>query len=524
MAERVSMTPGQRGYTGGVHCRLGVAVSLSGPIPRAHRAFRRCEGTRRRVLLVIALVISGCGGGSSPRSLSGLTVVSEATPFPSGCNGAPQSGTNYRGSAVEPFLAIDPNDPGHLIGVWQQDRWSNSGANALVTGVSHDGGHSWTRTHAHFTRCSGGDASNGGDFERASDPWVTFSPDGTAYQISVSFNNSDQGFRKAILISRSVDGGSTWAEPIALTRDEDRDAAVDKESITADPHDARLVYAVWDRLTQLTNPNPAAATGPTWFARMFNGGWEPARIIHDPGDDAQTIANQILVLPDGALVDVFLLITQASSASPERRVAIQRSTDSGVTWSPPIVVERSRTIGVVDPKSRHQIRTGSLIPAIAADPSTGKLYVVWQDSRFSGGARDGIALATSIDGGRTWTLPIQVNQAPETPAFTPSIATSPSGRVAVSYYDFRSDDPANQNSLMTSMWLAISEDAGTSWSETALGEPFDMRTAPVAEGYFVGDYEGLVASGESFIPFLSAATAPRVGNSTSIYVRAGGTP
>jgi hypothetical protein len=54
-----------------------------------------------------------------------------------------------------------------------------------------------------------------------------------------------------------------------------------------------------------------------------------------------------------------------------------------------------------------------------------------------------------------------------------------------------------------------------------VGEPFDLRT--VADGYFVGD-EGLVASGESFIPFLSAATAPRVGNSTSIYVRVGATP
>jgi hypothetical protein len=35
----------------------------------------------------------------------------------------------------------------------------------------------------------------------------------------------------------------------------------------------------------------------------------------------------------------------------------------------------------------------------------GSLFVVWQDSRFSNGARDAIALARSDDGGFTWSAP-----------------------------------------------------------------------------------------------------------------------
>ncbi len=483
----------------------------------------RGEGTGRRgqiILLIVAGVFCGCHGRSaSNRPPADLTRVSTAAAFDAACNGAPQTGINYPGSAVEPFLAIDPNDPSHLIGVWQQDRWSNAGANGLMTGVSRDGGRSWNRTFAHFSRCTGGNPSNGGDYERASDPWVTFSPDGTAYQISVSFNNSDQGAGKAILVSHSTDGGDSWSEPIALTRDQDATVAVDKETITADPGDARLAYAVWDRLTQLNNPNPS---GPTWFARMSNGNWEPAHVIYDPGPDAQTIANQIVVLPNGTLIDVFLIITRTSSPDPQRQVAIQRSTDKGSTWSNPIIIERSFTIGVADPKTHRRLRTGSLIPAIAADPGTGKLYVAWQDSRFSGGAREAIAISTSIDGGLTWSLPVQLNQAPDTPAFTPSIAISSSGKIGATYYDFRMDDPSDQTALLTSYWLVTSVDGGATWEETEVGAPFDMRTAPVVDGFFVGDYEGLAPSGDSFLPFFSAAAFPHGSNSTGIYLHTAG--
>ena len=56
----------------------------------------------------------------------------------------------------------------------QQDRWSNGGARGDVARVSLDGGASWSPVVIPgVSRCSGG------EFLRASDPWVDFSPDGS---------------------------------------------------------------------------------------------------------------------------------------------------------------------------------------------------------------------------------------------------------------------------------------------------------------------------------------------------------
>ena len=98
---------------------------------------------------------------------------------------------NYENAEVEPWIAVDPKSADHLIGVWQQDRWQFGGAHGLMTGVSWDGGFTWRRTFAHFSRCAGGTAANGGNYERATDPWITISPSRVAFQISYSFDFFD---------------------------------------------------------------------------------------------------------------------------------------------------------------------------------------------------------------------------------------------------------------------------------------------------------------------------------------------
>ncbi|HYV68445.1 MAG TPA: sialidase family protein, partial [Myxococcales bacterium] len=244
----------------------------------------------------LALLLTACGNDVA------RTTTIAGSAFPPECLGPALNNESFYGRAeVEPFLAVDPLDPAHLITVWQQDRYSRGGSAGLLTGVSFDAGKTWETHSAPFSHCTGGTSSNGGDYERASDPWVTIAPDGTAHQQALTFDVSLGGGHRAILASRSTDGGRTWSAAKTLQGDFDSSFALDKGSITADPKDASHVYAVWDRLTVQNVPSSPSVHGPAWFARTTDGGatWEQARAIYDPGADAQTIGNVIAVLPDG---------------------------------------------------------------------------------------------------------------------------------------------------------------------------------------------------------------------------------
>ena len=469
----------------------------------------------RQLILAVLLALLVLGPASfaaaDPYSAAPLKLTSGPSPFTPGCNGAPQTGTNYPNAEVEPQVDVDPTDPLNIVGGWQQDRWSNGGANSLVAGVTHDGGQSWKRVVIpHITRCAGGNAANGGDYERATDPWVSFAPNGDVYFMSQTLNDSNS--TNGMLVSKSTDGGDTWSEPITLIRDTDANVHNDKVALTADPTNANYAYSVWTR-------DVGSQLGPTWFARTTNGGtsWEPARKIYGPGEGNQTIGNQIAVLPNGTLVDVFDL------SSVGNQVALIRSTDKGASWSSnATIVSTLDQVGVRDPESGQAVRTGDTIPDVAVDRRSGALYLVWQDARFSGGARDAIAFSKSTDGGRTWSVPVQINKTPTNiprgnrQAFTPSVHVAADGTIGVSYYDFRNNTP-DSATLPTDYWLVHSHDGGATWSETHVGGPFNMKTAPNARGFFVGDYEGLSAVGNSFLPFFVQANSGNTTNRTDVF-------
>jgi len=299
-----------------------------------------------------------------------------------------------------------------------------------------------------------------------------------------------------MLASRSTDGGRTWSQAATLQADTP-ERFNDKNSLTADPTDARYVYAVWDRLSGV----PGEGAGPTLLARSSDNGmtWEPTRIIYDPGTEAQTIGNRIEVLPDGTLVNLFTHIDFVSGALTLRVI---RSTDKGDTWSEPITVADLLAIGAFDPETGVPIRDGAILAQLAISQG-GVISVVWQDARFSGGAMDGIALSRSTDGGMSWSAPVQLNRDPKVQAFTPSIHARRDGTFGVSYYDLRSNT-SDADTLLTDTWLTRSH-FGTTWRENRVARAFDLARAPFAGGYFVGDYQGLTSIGPIFVPFFGKA-------------------
>jgi len=475
-----------------------------------------------------------------------LVQVSGASPFGSitDCGNFPGifEGTNFVDSEVEPWVDVNPADPDNIVAIWQQDRWSDGGSRGNVAGVSLDGGSTWSIVPIPgITDCTGG------PWERASDPWVSFSPDGTLHQMSLVFQTNPPldrigGFGpNGMAVSKSSDGGLTWSDPIMLIEDDDPRILNDKNSLTADPTDAKFVYAIWDRL-QITaadainpeNVRPGRGIalgvrigygfkGPIYFARSTDGGdiWEPARKIYDPGANNQTIGNQIVVLPDGTLADFFTEILNFKNNDQNGlgfnfNLALLKSENKGETWLPknkPIRAARIFSNGAVTPDDLVPVRDASILFDIAVDPVDGSIYAVWQDNRFSG--FEEVAFSMSADGGYTWSAPVKVNQTPASTtnplraqAFLPSIVVT-DDTLSVTYYDFRNDDDVGELADYFAAFCSENCSDQNSWgNEARLTEAsFNYLNAPDAGGLFLGDYEGLASDGINYLPVFGIAEA-----------------
>jgi len=463
-----------------------------------------------QVIVTADGVLANCDGVTEiKRTPSPQYRVSAPSPFVANCDGVAPTGTLFANSEVEPSVAISPVDPNNLIGAWQQDRWSDGGSRGIVTGVSQDGGVTWSLHPMPFSRCGGG-ASSGGNYARATDPWVTFAPDGTAHQMALAFTGGtfQTGSANAMLVSRSINGGTAWSNPVPLIVD-GAGFFNDKNSITADPTNSNFVYAVWDRLV-------STGGGPSYFARSTDGGvlWGKSRSIYNPGPSSQTIGNVIAVRPDGLVLDVFAQIDEAADHSTSAFLAVIRSSDKGLTWSTPTQIAELLAIGVHDPETGTPVRDGSLLPQIAIAPD-GTIYVVWQDARFSGGVRDGIALSRSSDGGLTWSAPVRVNGKLSVQAFTPTVHIRADGTIAVTYFDLTSNT-SDPNTLLADYWVAQSSD-GAVWRWDRVSPPFNLGIAPNASGLFVGDYQGLGNSGSLFVPLFVRGNTGDTANRTDVF-------
>lgn len=530
--------------------------------------------------VVLVLAFASIGG-----TAAGSVRVSGPDPYlTTGCESIDTSqdalgSINYPNSTVEPDVAVDPTNSSHLVGAWQQDRWSGAGAHGLVAAYSNDGGLTWTVSPLPFSVCYNASLFAGDylNYQRASDPWVSIGPGtpstptagSTVYAAGLPFDQTpypgdpnalDGGVGAAV----SYDGGASWTHVTAVIADPCMSPVAppagftctthsintlafdDKPSVTADPTRPGTAYVVWDRLlsppaSATGFPHERAYKGDAYFSKTTDFGqtWSiPHPIASLPSQD-QTIGNLVIVDPrNGKLYDFFAMF-QVSNSGGNRggSIAFVTSTDAGATWTKPRVVGADDGFGVFDANNVNPLtdaapapsRTGSGLPSVAINPANGQLYVAWEDPRFNGGQQDESLITTSSDGGASWSAPQRVNSPTGEPAFNPTVYVNPSGVVAVTYYQFGTTVVGNEP---TGVFIVHSTNGGDSTTPptfdapTMIDGPFNNLAAPFdsAGGYFLGDYEALTWGSLGWTPFYvktncadgNATTQPSCAAITSV--------
>jgi hypothetical protein len=342
----------------------------------------------------------------------------------------------------ETWLASNPGDPRNMIAVSMA--FPKEGPWASVMYYTQDGGESWHRvTHGPSREA----------YFWGADPVVVFGSDGTAYYSDLEWGSignapfdeeaSGHDVHTNVFMYRSLDGGVTWSEPIALYGNDHASIAVDESqgkyrgrvyvSYTTTLHSAQgqeyttlaLAYSDDD--------------GLSYRQRIFQS---PDMKIAEQVKDGPS-PTDLLVAPDGTVLLAYIhnLKPQAPLETGKlvQEIWVMSSVDGGRTFSEPQLA--ARTTFPDDPTTRIVLHEAGYWPKMAVDasngPNRGRLYLAYEDYADK---RARIMVRSSSDLGRSWNEPVQVNDDhSEASDNTPGVAVSGTGVVGIAWYDRRND-------------------------------------------------------------------------------------
>jgi len=364
----------------------------------------------------------------------------------------------------EPYIATNPRDPLNSICAFNINNYY----------YTLDG-FNWTKITVSFP-----------GYGVLGDPVVTFDSLGNAYYVQLYQNGGTYG----ICISKSTNKGVTWSATynVASTTV----GLSDKEWLTADmtagPYSNNL-YVGW-RQFGASGMRVVRSTdrGVTWSSpQSFTGGQ----------------GAYVAVGANGGVQGGSVYFAAKNGSS----IIVNRSTDGGATFLPQVVATTYQSGGTIC-SGRYTFKNCIRIsdfPTMAADNSytstRGNVYIVYSRNPGTADVSD-INLVRSTDYGISWSTPVRVNDdATTTDQVLPAISVdSKTGRVYIVWYDSRVDP---SNNLLTRIYGTVSTDGGLTFApNTAVSNAdFNPNNMAVSQGTgearYMGDYFGVSAIGNT---------------------------
>src|SRR2546421_10945390 len=396
-------------------------------------------------------------------------------------------------TAIQPAevaIAINPKNPDNLVGAsFQTARPPLPLAGSFIY-VTMDGGLTWKTVAPQDPQnyIQGDDA-------------MAIASDGTAYHAHLSFDGIRvQRPRRAesgIIVSASRDGGLIWADPVpaidhinSVTPFEDKPGIVTDNASTS-PSKGN-VYLAWTRFDVYGSPDPPCHS-QIYFSRSTDGGKTFARPfrISDTGGDCLDSDNTV----EGAVPAVGLKGEVYIVWAGPLGLVFKKSTDGGLTFGKDKVI--GQMPGGWDFPMPGLDRANGM-PVTGVDLSNGPhkctLYVNWIDER--NGDLD-VFVASSSDGGETWSAPVRVNDDPlkngKAQFFTWMAVDPVDGSLNTVFYDRRETE-----GTWTRLTMARSTDGGRTFINHQINqEPFSCN-----ERVFFGDYTGIAAYNGRVVPIF----------------------
>jgi hypothetical protein len=296
----------------------------------------------------------------------------------------------------------------------------------------------------------------------------------------------------ALSVHRGSFSGSVlnWGPPVVAAIADDTEGLdfLDKEYVACDPNSGNL-YVAYSRLLA-----GGAGTGQIELVRSSDGGltWSAPTVV-----EAESLTGDVhqgafpAVGPAGEVYVAWEQGFLGTSSIGRPTIEVRKSTDAGATF-PTKVTAATFVETAFSPPAGYNRNTAADFPAVAVDVSggshTGDVYIV-----FTEGDRDirDVKLVRSTDGGATFGPPVRLNDDPAgSDQFFPSVAVDPTdGQLTALWYDRR----LNPGTAATDVFVTQSNDGATSFVP-------NVRVTDTSSSWFVAD-DGIPNFGD----YLNAA-------------------